>query len=184
MSYHTGNVLVDTKQLFNRVQLQPGMHVADFGAGRTGHIVFPAGLIIGEFGVVYAVDILKDVLEIIKKRAALEGYVNIHPVWADIDRLGGVSIPPRSLDIVFMINVLHHAADPTIPLREAQRLLKPKARILVVDWVESLVTLGPRPESMLNFAAVLQWARSEQFAVQDDFAASPYHRGLILFRHD
>lgn len=184
MSYSTGTVLIDTKQLFERVQLQPGMHVADFGAGRTGHLVFPAGLVIGESGVVYAVDILKDVLENIRKRAALENYVNIQPVWADIDRPNGVAIPARSLDIIFMINVLHHAHNPAVPLGEARRLLKPKARIVVVDWIATLGNLGPSAGERLNFDAVMNWAKAANFAVQEDFAASPYHRGVILFRHD
>ncbi|KKW42581.1 MAG: hypothetical protein UY92_C0005G0003 [Candidatus Magasanikbacteria bacterium GW2011_GWA2_56_11] len=184
MSYHSGNNLVDPAALFAQARLQPGMHIADFGAGRTGHLVFPAGLIIGEHGVVYAVDILKDVLESVRKRAELEGYVNIHTVWADIEQTGKVAIPPRSLDAVFMVNVLFHASDPTLPLSEAGRLLKPKGRIVVVDWVKPLAHLGPAAGQLLDFGALTAWARDNNFAVQDDLPLGPYSRCLVLFRHE
>lgn len=184
MSYHSGNNLIDPQVLFEKVRLSPGMHIADFGVGRTGHIIFPAGLIIGEHGVVYAVDILKDVLATVKKRAELEGYVNIHPVWADIEQADRLAIPPRSLDAVFMVNVLFHCSPCTVPLDGAARLLKPKGRIAVVDWVKRLAHLGPAEDKVVSFSEVIDWARAHNFAVQDDFALSPYHRCLVLFRHE
>lgn len=184
MSYHTGNNLIDPYLLFQKIQLRPEMHIADFGAGRTGHVVFPASVIIGEKGVVYAVDVLKDVLDSIKKRASMEGCVNIHPVWADFEKNGGVSIPTNSLDVVFMINVLFHATDCCSPLREAVRLLKSKSKIIVVDWVKKLANLGPEEDKMVNFIRIITWARDNGFAIQEDTMISPYHRCLILYRHD
>ena len=52
------NLLVDPGLLFQKAQLQRGMYVADFGADQSGHIVFPAALLLGEKGLVYAVNIL------------------------------------------------------------------------------------------------------------------------------
>lgn len=183
MTYSTGTALVDARDLFARAQVAPGMHVADFGSGRTGHMIFPAAKIIGEHGIVYAVDILKEVLGLIKKRADLEAFVNIHPVWADIERQNGISIPRGSLDIVFMVNILHNLENIFGPLSEADRLLKPKGRIVVVDWTNRLGQLGPDESKQLNFSTVLDWAREHDFGVQDDFAPNQYLRGLILFRH-
>lgn len=184
MTYQTGTALVDARELFERAHLEPGMHVADFGSGRTGHMVFPAAKVIGEHGVVYAVDILKDVLALIKKRADMEAFLNIQPVWADIERPNGVSIPRGSLDIVFMVNILHYLQNVTNPLSEAERLLKPKGRLVVVDWISRLGQLGPTEDKKLDFDMVLNWAREREFGVQEDFTPNQYLRGLILFRHD
>lgn len=184
MSYHSGDQLINPQVLFEKARFRPDMHVADFGAGRTGHIVFPAGLVVGEKGVVYAVDILKDVLESIRKRAALENCLNIHPVWADIEQEGMVAIPKASLDAVFMVNVLFHCKKLAAPLNEAERLLQDKGRIIIVDWVKRLANLGPREEDFVDFSQIEEWARSHNFAIQDDFALSQYHRCVVLFRHE
>lgn len=182
MTYHTGNQLVDPYIIFGKVHLQPQMHVADFGAGRTGHIVFPAAKVIGERGIVYAVDILKDVLESIRKRAQLEGFVNIHEVWADIERSNSVRIPAKTLDMVFMVNVLFHFPDYVPTLGEAMRLLKEKGRIVVVDWVKQLGSIGPTT-SMTDFKKLIEEARSIGFVVQNDFSLGEYHRCVIFYRH-
>lgn len=159
------------------------MHVADFGVGRTGHLVFPAAQMVGERGVVYAVDILKDVLESIRKRAELERFVNIHTVWADIERSGSVAIPAASLDLIFLVNVMFHISDYEAVLKEALRVLKDKGRIVVVDWVKRLANLGPALDKMVDFPRLSVLARTCGCVVQDDFDVGSYHKALILFRH-
>ena len=184
MSYHSGNQLIDAHLLFEKCHLQAGMHVADFGAGRTGHLVFPASVIVGEKGLVYAVDILKDVLETIHKRAEMENILNVQTVWADIEKNVGVSIVPKTLDVVFMVNVLYHFEDYTTVLDEAVRLLKNKGRIVIVDWIKFLGGLGPKDGKFVNFVAVKNWARKTGLVIQEDDKISDYHRFLVLYRHD
>ena len=185
MSYHSGNHLIDPQELFKKSRVQEGMHIADFGCGRTGHIVFPGSKIVGERGVVYAVDILKDVLENIRRRAALESIHNIETVWANLEQSQGVTISPKTLDIAFFINVLFHFKDYNVALDEAKRILKPKARIVVVDWTMRLSNLGPDVgEELVDFEKISQWAQENNFIVQDTCDAGAYHRCMILFRHE
>lgn len=180
----TANSFIDPKLLFAKCGLRPGMHIADFGVGRTGHVVFPAFLIVGRSGVIYAVDILKDVLEVVGKRAATEAVNNVYPVWGDIEKPNGVMIPPKSLDVVFMVNVLHNCADQTAPLREALRLLRDKGRIVIADWVKPLSLMSPARERMLDFAKIVAAAKDAGLAIQEDTPVGEYHRALILYRHE
>lgn len=182
--YHSGNQLVDSHLVLEKAQIQPGMHLGDFGCGRTGHIVFPAAAAIGERGVVYAVDIMKDVLESINKRAGLEGFVNIHTVWADIERAGAVAIPEKSLDLAIFVNSLFHAKDIATMLNEAKRLLKDKARLVIVDWKAHGLPFGPRPDQLLDFNQAKAWAIANNFVIQDDFEVGQYHRGIVLYKHE
>ncbi len=160
------------------------MRIADFGCGRTGHIVFPAAAFLKPSGVVYAVDIMKDVLEEVRKRSALEGLANIHTVWADVERVGMTAIPPRTLDIVFLINLLIHSKARGDMLREAARLLKDKGRLAIVEWTEARPPLVLRDSTLVNFTDIVGWGEESGFVVQDDFTAGKYHRGLILYKHD
>jgi len=182
MSYHSGNQLIDPYELFEKAKMHSGMHIVDFGCGKTGHVVFPASKFVGEMGVVYAVDILKDMLELIKRRAAMEAILNIKTVWADIEREGGVAIAPKTIDVVFMVNVLFHFDDYNSSLNEAKRLLKSKGKIVVVDWQQNLAGIGPSTDKMVDFFKVEQWARKNNFVVQDNCGVGPYHRCMILFR--
>ncbi len=178
------NLLVDPKLLFQKAQLQAGMHVADFGTDRSGHIVFPASMILGEKGIVYAVDILKSVLENIKKQADLEALTTIHPIWSDLEK-GKTAIPEHSLDVVFIINTLSFCSKPDLILAEAKRLLREKARLVIVDWKQKMNSaIGPKDDNFVDFVRVKSWAKKEGFLVQEEFAVGKYHHGLILFYHD
>jgi len=182
--YHSGNQLIDPQLLFAKAHLQSGMQVADFGCGRTGHIIFPAAKVLGERSVIYAIDILKDVLEEICKRAAGSGLLSIHPVWANVEQVGAIAIPEKSLDVVFLVNILWHASNSSHILDEARRLLKDKGRLLIVDWRFATLSFGPRSDHLVDRKTVKEWGQKKGCVVQEEFIAGPYHWGLVLFKQD
>ena len=105
-------------------------------------------------------------------------------VWADIGREGGIAIPKKTLDIGFFINVLYHFDNYDVPLSEVSSLLREKGRIVVVDWVTNLSTLGPTEDKRVDFDRIESWGREHGFVVQHDCAAGPYHRCVVLFRQE
>ncbi|MFH1286505.1 MAG: methyltransferase domain-containing protein [Candidatus Magasanikbacteria bacterium] len=181
--YHSGNQLIDISVLFHKAHLQPGMHVADLGCGRTGHVVFPASRVVGDMGIIYAVDVLKDVLKNVMQRARDNGLVNIHTVWANAEQSGKVAIPSGSLDLVFISNVLFQAGNTHDMLEEASRLLKDKARLVIVDWNTSDLPFGPSREQLIDFADVEKWGKEHGFVLQEEFDAGKYHTGIVLYKH-
>lgn len=181
--YHSGNELLDPYLLFEKGQLCAGMHVADFGCGRTGHIIFPAATVLGEQGVIYAVDILKDVLANVEKRALLEGLSNIHPVWSNVEMVGKTAVPQGSLDVVFIVNVLSHSDNRHGILEEAKRLLKKKGRLVIADWTREGLSIAPAGERFVDFSHVVNWARMHGFALQNEFPVGKYHHGVVLYRN-
>ena len=176
--------MVDPVKVFERAHLQAGMHIADFGCGRTGHIVFPATKVVGKEGVIYAVDIQKSVLESIKKRAAISPIDNIHTVWSDLERVGKTAIPEKTLDVVFVINTLVQSDNRHAILQEAHRLLKDKARLVVIDWKKKGVQFGPQDERLVDFDDIRGWSRLHGFALQEEFDMGGYHRGMVFFKQD
>lgn len=184
MSYHSGNQMIDPYLLFEKAHLQPAMHIADLGCGRTGHIIFPAVKIIGDRGIIYGVDILKDVLLEIQKRVKMENLLNVQTVWSDLERVGHTAIPNRSLDVAFIVNCLCQSNDHLAILDEAFRLMKDKARLIVVDWATKGLTFGPTQDWLINFDQILNWAKERNLFLQEDFFAGPYHRGLVFYKND
>ena len=181
---HSGDQLVDPKLLFLKTHMQEGLHIADFGCGRTGHMVFPAAPIIGDSGMIYAVDILKDVLQNIDKRAKHLAFTNVYTVWSDVENVGKTAIPEKSLDIIFMVNILSQSSNRHAILLEAERLLKPKGRILVVDWKTEGLPFSPCKETCVDMENIAKWGRMTGFAVQEIFDVGTYHDGIILYRND
>lgn len=176
--------MVDPEFLFQKAQIQPGMHVADLGCGRTGHIVFPVSKIVGEDGLVYAVDILKEVLEVVDKRAKASSILNVHTVWADLEQVGYTAIPDHSLDVGFLINTLVHAEDVGAMLKEAKRLLKDKSRLVVVDWYKEGLKFGPDDENFIDFEDVKNWTQENGMTLQEEFDVGRFHYGLVFYQHE
>ena len=175
--------MVDPYVVFEKARILPGMHVADFGCGRTGHMVFPVAKIIGEMGVVYAVDILKNVLEQIKKRAASSAILNIQTVWGDLERENGIAIPKKILDVAFVVNTLVQTNNHAQVLDNILPLLKDKARIIIVDWAKKGLMFGPSDDRFIDFGEIKAWAQKNGLAVQEEFDMGKYHKGLVLYKH-
>lgn len=178
---HAGTALLDPHTIFEYAQLQPHMHVADLGCGKTGHIVFPAAKALNEHGVVYAVDIVKSALDALRNRAEALHLSDIRPVWGDIERERGIAIPEGTLDVAFFINVLNHV-NVDAALTEVTRILKEKGRIVVVDWVRNVGGLGAHGR-LLDFSSIEEWARSSGFLVQHKRPLGDYHMIMVLYRH-
>jgi len=129
----SGDKLLNPEKLMKAVGVAEGMSCADLGCGSAGFFVLQAGEMVGKQGHVYAVDILKSVLESIDSKARLEGLDNVTPVWSDLERVGAAKIPEASLDGVFLISTIHQAHQPANMLKEAKRLLKPGGKLLLVE---------------------------------------------------
>ena len=177
---HSGTALINPEPVFEKITLRAGMRVADLGCGRTGHFVFPAAKVVGERGVVYAVEIVKNILESIKSRVRSEGYGNVQPVWADIERFSKVPIPENSLDSCFMVNVLFMLKDKLTALKEAVRLLKSGGTIVVVDWARRLGPLGPLPQQMVSPESIERLADGLGLKMLAQVTPGEYHYGLIF----
>jgi ubiquinone/menaquinone biosynthesis C-methylase UbiE len=112
------------------LNLEPGMIVADIGAG-TGFFAIPiARAVCG--GKVFAVDVQPEMLD--KLRARLDAPCtpqNIELVRGDAVATG---LPPASCDVVFLANVWHEFDDRCAVLAEAERILRPGGRVAILDW--------------------------------------------------
>lgn len=178
--FKSGVALLDSSKVFDKIGLSEGMRVADFGCGRTGHFVFPASGIVGNKGVVYALDVLKDVLESVKSRAKAEGVENVQTIWTDIEIVGATPIPENSLDVVFFANVMFALKSRNEAIMETNRLLKKDGYFVVVDWSKKLGPLGPTPEQMVNIDDLTNLAIKYNFKLVGNMPIGDYHFCVIF----
>lgn len=129
-----GTALLHPIDILEAAGVRSGMRIGDFGVGRTGHFAIPASRLVGDDGVVYAVDIHPECLQMLEGHRKLGLLNNLETVWGNVERHHGVPLPPASLDLVLVINTLWQARDHLGVARELKRLLKPGARAVVIDW--------------------------------------------------
>ena len=112
------------------LDLQPGMAIADIGAG-TGFFTMLMAQQVGPFGKAYAVDISPEFVEAIETRAKGQGIDNIVGVVNDQK---SVRLPRNSVDLVFISDTYHHFEYPQSTLRSIHRALRPDGELVVIDF--------------------------------------------------
>lgn len=174
--------LFDISAILNKISVEERQKIAELGCGNFGFFTFPLARLVGRHGKIYAVDILKLSLAEIKTRALKENLPQIIPIWSNLEVFKGTKIEANSLDSALLVNVLHQSDKRAEILREAARMLKTKGKLLIVDWKQSDSPLGPAPERRLKLESLKAAASKLGFDIKEEFAAGPFHYGLILIK--
>ncbi|HXG47414.1 MAG TPA: methyltransferase domain-containing protein [Methylomirabilota bacterium] len=123
-------IFTERERIVAAMKLRPGLAVADVGAG-TGLFTPLLSRAVGPRGRVYAVDIAKDFLAHIERRAAAEGLHNVQTVLCT-ER--SVELPPDSIDLAFICDTYHHFEYPRSTMASLHRALRAGGEVVLVDF--------------------------------------------------
>lgn len=116
--------------LLPALKLKPGDAVADIGCG-SGYYTRRLARAVGTNGVVFAVDIQQEMLDILTNKLAAEDIHNIKPVLGtEMDP----KLPPGRADLVLLVDVYHEFDFPFEMARAMTRALKPGGRLVFVEF--------------------------------------------------
>lgn len=166
----------DPELLWRRVALREGETVVDVGAG-SGYFSLPAARIVGPGGRVYAVDVSKELLELIRERAEAGNIRNIETVLSTPSR---IPIEDSAADVTLLANVLHGISPKT--LAESVRVLHPGGRLVDVDWKKRRTPEGPPVEHRLSVREASAALSAHGLQRLDSFELGPYHYVLVFTR--
>jgi arsenite methyltransferase len=116
-------------RVIEALNLKLGQRVCDLGAG-SGLFTRPLARVVGPTGVVYAVDIDPALLKHVEKTAQEQKLANIKTVLA----AGDDPKIPEPVDLIAIIDTLHHIPNQPTYLKNLRRYLKPQGRIAVIDF--------------------------------------------------
>jgi ubiquinone/menaquinone biosynthesis C-methylase UbiE len=116
--------------LMPALKLKPGDVVADIGAG-TGYYTRRMAKVIGTSGVVHAVDIQPEMLDILTNKLAAERIFNVKPVLGTVT---DPKLPRASVDLILMVDVYHEFDHPFEMVEAMCKALKPGGRIVFVEF--------------------------------------------------
>jgi len=123
----------ETTELPSRVvqalKLRPTDIVADIGAG-TGYFTFRLSERV-PYGRVYAVDIVPEMLDVIRIRIGEEGVKNIESV---LGTLTSPNLPAASVDVALIVSSYHEFSHPYEMMSGIVSALKPGGRVVLVEY--------------------------------------------------
>jgi ubiquinone/menaquinone biosynthesis C-methylase UbiE/DNA-binding HxlR family transcriptional regulator len=111
------------------LRLMPPMIIADLGAGEGAFAL----LLAQRAKKVIAVDTSAKMIEVAREQALRHGVANVEYRLGDMEEL---PIDSAAVDLVFFSQSLHHALHPDRALSEANRILIPGGRIVILDLVK------------------------------------------------
>ena len=151
--------------------------VADLGAG-TGFYSIAAGMIATR-GKIYAIELQKDFLDTIKNKIKEAHLENIEIIWGNVEKIGGTKIGDKVVDVVIASNILFQVEDKENFILEVKRILKPKGRVLLIDWSESSIMSGTNIVSKDKARIMFE---KNGFILEREINAGDYHYGMILIK--
>ena len=166
-----------TDLLLSALQLQPGMVVADIGAG-TGYLARRMAPAVMPGGRVLAVDVQPEMVTLLQAMVRRSGLAQIQ---ASLGAEADVLLPASSVDLAILVDVYHELALPYEVLASIVRALKPGGQLVFVEYRAEdpqvpIKALHKMSEAQIRREAAvhaLQWERS--------VASLPWQH-LVVFR--
>ncbi len=136
------------EEIVSALGLEPGVDVADIGAG-TGFFTVLFAREVGPEGTVYAVDIAESFVSHITETARELGLDNVKGIVNSADSTG---LPENSIDVAFICNTYHHFEYPFKMLESIRSALRPGGIVVNIDfervegltegWILNMVRAG------------------------------------------
>ncbi|MCX6735580.1 MAG: methyltransferase domain-containing protein [Candidatus Parcubacteria bacterium] len=187
MTWKNKNGILSIMQFSNpddnirEMRLTPGDKVVIFGSGSGGHTL-AAARVLKSAGTIYGIDSRGQMVEKLKKEASEQHHMNVRVINGNVEKLGGTSLGPLTTDVVIIPDTFFSHSDKEGILKEADRILRPGGKMLVIDWIASFGGAGPQPEHVFSEEEALKLSKNAGFVYERRFSAGSYHYALIFHK--
>jgi len=166
-----------TELLIESLKFRQGESVADIGAG-TGYLTRRIATAVGTNGVVYAVDIQKEMLTILTNKLAGMGIHNVKPI---LGTSKDPKLPPESVDTIIMVDVYHEFDHPHEMMEAMSRALRKDGRMVFVEYRAEDPNVPIKPLHKMTEAQVRKEAEAHSLSWQETISVLP-RQHIIIFK--
>ncbi len=153
-----------TDLLLEALALQPGMVIADIGAG-TGYLSRRMAPLVMPGGKIIALDLQPEMVNILQTGVNLSGLKQIVVKLGAID---DIKLPKNSIDMAIMVDVYHELAFPYEVMSSIMLALKPRGRLVFVEYKAEDIRVPIKPIHKMSEAQIkreagvfpLDWERT------------------------
>lgn len=128
LTYQLRDFLLPRMSILKEVGIKAGSHVVDYGCG-PGSYIKPLAQSVGNSGKIYALDVHPLAVQAVQRMVVRERLANVQTILSDCKS----GLPPASVDVVLLYDILHNLGDYGTILAELHRILKPNGVLSVSD---------------------------------------------------
>jgi ubiquinone/menaquinone biosynthesis C-methylase UbiE len=166
----------DCRTMLQALGVKPGQTVCDMGCGN-GFYTLQLARLVGPRGIVYAVDIQPEMLQMLARNAAEARLANIRPVL-------GTPIDPRlpagEIDIMLCVDVYHEFSHPEAMLAKIKESLAPEGQLVLVEFRGEDPAVPIKPLHKMTKAQVRAELEPAGFEMVREFDRLPWQHLLFL----
>ncbi len=163
--------LLKPEHNLRKLGLGTGETFVDIGAG-TGFFSRAASAIVGEHGTVFALDMSKEMLEILNSNGVTPN-MRVLPSEEYL-----LPLNDSVSDFTLLSTVVHENTDVKRLLAEAARVTKSSGKIVIIEWKKQVEETGPPESERLALETLLPQLAAFNMMEQGDLTASHYY--LVL----
>jgi precorrin-6B methylase 2 len=153
-----------TDLLLDALALQPGMIVADIGAG-TGYLSRRMAPLVMPSGKIIALDLQPEMVNMLQAAVNRSGLKQIEVKQGSVDN---IKLPKNSIDMAIMVDVYHELAYPYEVMVSILEALKPRGRLVFVEYKAEDIRVPIKPLHKMSEAQIkreagifpLDWERT------------------------
>jgi ubiquinone/menaquinone biosynthesis C-methylase UbiE len=164
------------EKMLNALRIPRGATVADVGAGAGYHSIRLARKV-GPKGIVYATDVQPEMLRMLRDNARGARVTNIKPIRCTQAETG---LPEGAVDLILMVDVYHECSDPEAILQGLLAALKPRGRLVLVEFRGEDPDVPIKPEHKMTLEQVRREVEPQGFTFKDSLEFLPWQHVIIF----
>ena len=169
-----------TDLLLAALALQPGMAVADIGAG-TGYLSRRMAPAVMPGGKVWAVDVQPEMVGLLQAGARRSGLTQIEARLGAVD---DIRLPAGTVDIAIMVDVYHELANPYEVMTSVMKALKPRGRIVFVEYKAEDPRVPIKPLHKMSEAQIKREAAVFALDWERTVSTLPWQHVVVFRKRD
>jgi ubiquinone/menaquinone biosynthesis C-methylase UbiE len=166
----------DCATLLRVLKIRPGQKICDLGCGN-GFYSVPIAERVGKQGAVYAVDIQREMLELLIDRANAEKLTWIRPV---LGTPTNPNLPTGELDMVLMVDVYHELNYPEEIVRAVHKSLSAHGRLVLVEFRLEDPRVPIKLLHKMSKEQIFREIRPLGFDVAEEFDGLPWQHVVVF----
>jgi len=167
-------------KLMKALDLKPGQTVCDLGCGN-GFYSLKLADAVGPEGKVLAVDIQKEMLDMLQKRAEKAHLKNVQPI------LGSVidpRLPDNAVDLILVVDVYHEMDHPVEMLAALRKSLGKTGRLVLVEFRAEDPNVPIKELHKMSKAQINKEIPANGFKLVEQYDDLPWQHVMFFERDD